>query len=266
MSTLKHKLTRARYILRTEGFPALASAGRKFFFGSNESYDDKLAHMMALPTAKDRFTKIHEDNLWCGTDSLSGEGSNLESTRKLRQALPKLISAYDIHSMVDAPCGDFAWMRFILPDLNLDYTGLDIVKKIIHVNQSNFAADNIRFLESDICNDPIPVADMIFIRDCLFHLSFQDIEKILQNLHATDYKYLMTTTHDVQDSAVFQNTDILSGDFRRIDLFSAPFGFRRDSVLEQVEDFEPGQLPRSMVLIAKKDVPATLSILEPNKT
>lgn len=265
MSKLKRRFKKGLYILRTRGPVGLVAAGGKRLVQPRLSFAEKEEQMLALPTAKERFSKIYEDNLWGGVDSFSGQGSNLRNTRKLREALPGLVTKYGIHSMVDAPCGDFAWMRLILPELKIDYTGADIVGTVIETNQKSFATNTVRFIECDICSDPIPPADLIFVRDCLFHLSFEEIGKFLRNLAATEYKYLMTTSHEVQHRGDFRNTDIRTGEFRLIDLFSTPFDFQRDSVLEDIEDFEDRQHPRSMVLIAKDNVPTDLAISDPDQ-
>ena len=40
------------------------------------------------------------------------------------------------------------------------------------------------------------------IRDCLFHLSFSDIDDFFLNLSKTNYKFLVTTTHILSDTYV----------------------------------------------------------------
>jgi len=258
MNSIKRKLQRSLYILRYQGAGALFQTVVQKAFGPGKDHAALEADMLSLPTAKERFNRIYADNLWGGDESLSGPGSTAEMTAHLRARLPELVRDYQIRSMVDAPCGDFAWMKLVLGEINIRYTGCDIVESVIDRNISLFAAPEVFFSVKDICSDPLPEADLMFVRDCLFHLSEADIGRFLETLAGIDYKYLMTTTHDVAAIEGFRNTDIKTGDFRRIDLFSAPYGFDRDSVLEEVNDYIDGHLPRSMVLLAKKDVPTSL--------
>ena len=59
----------------------------------------------------------------------------------------------------------------------------------------------------------------------------------------------------------FKNRDIISGDFRLIDLFKFPFCFDSNFVLDNVIDSPLGHPARKMILIEKKNVPQSLSIL-----
>ena len=85
-----------------------------------------------------------------------------------------------IKRFVDAPCGDFNWMRLVVKEIELDYTGLDIVPSVIETNVKKFSDVNTNFAVLNICEDDIPACDMIMVRDCLFHLSFEDINKFLK--------------------------------------------------------------------------------------
>ena len=57
------------------------------------------------------------------------------------------------------------------------------------------------------------------VRDCLFHLSFDDINQTLKNISRVDYKFLITTSHMTDEDYV--NSDIKSGDFRWLDISMA---------------------------------------------
>jgi hypothetical protein len=96
------------------------------------------------------------------------------------------------------------------------------------------------------------------VRDCLFHLSYEDINKFLINLSNTNYNYLLTTTHTVNKD--FENSNINTGDFRLIDLFSPPFSFDPTKVESRVDDFPVGySLKRQMILVEKRFVPKEVS-------
>ena len=78
----------------------------------------------------ERFQRIFEENAWGNRESVSGEGSNLERTKVVRAELPGLLARHGVRSLLDAPCGDFYWMKEV--DLaGVDYIGVDIVPEII---------------------------------------------------------------------------------------------------------------------------------------
>ena len=97
------------------------------------------------------------------------------------------------------------------------------------------------------------------VRDCLFHLSYEDINHFFLNLARLDYKYLLTTTHLVEEN--FRNANITTGDFRIIDLFSDPFNFNRINVKDRVNDYPKDHIiPREMILVEKKYVPKSINL------
>ena len=51
------------------------------------------------------------------------------------------------------------------------------------------------------------------------------------------------------------NNDVISGDFRNIDLFKTPFNFQKKDIIDQCDDFIDGFTPREMILVAKENVP-----------
>jgi hypothetical protein len=85
-----------------------------------------------IPSARRAyFAGMYKDNVWGDMDSRSGSGSNLANTEALRSALPGLFESLGVRSLLDLPCGDWAWMRTV--DLTgLDrYIGGDIVPELI---------------------------------------------------------------------------------------------------------------------------------------
>jgi hypothetical protein len=53
------------------------------------------------------------------------------------------------------------------------------------------------------------------------HFSFYDINKAIENIKRSEIKYLLTTTFPACD----QNIDIVTGDWRIVNLEKAPFNF-----------------------------------------
>ena len=114
--------------------------------------------LLTLQSVEDRFTWIYRSHYW-GSESLSGPGSTIEYTKNLRQELPKLITTFNVKSIFDAPCGDFNWMKMLLPKLDVTYIGADIVKELIGSHQANYESKAIKFIELNIITDRFPKAD-----------------------------------------------------------------------------------------------------------
>ena len=206
------------------------------------------------------FKSIYDQNLWSSPESRSGRGSEKHYTKNLRSWLIENIPKYKIRNIVDSPCGDFNWMRYVLPYVSIDYLGLDIVEELIKNNNEKYSSENIRFKKRNIIEESIPNCDLLIVRDCLFHFSYQDINKFLENIKNTNYKYLLTSSHILGPD--FKNKDIKTGDYREIDLFRSPFNLRRDNVLEFINDYPEGyKIPRNMILIKKEFVPKSISYL-----
>lgn len=240
---------------KRDGFTALFAAVIKYFFNFKKRKTFKA--ILKKESIADRFSEIYKHNLWSSNESFSGQGSEVEYTKPLRNWLIKNIPKLNVKTFVDASCGDFNWMKLVLPHLNVNYLGLDIVENIIKKNKSLYSSNSINFDIADICKDKLPNCDLIMVRDCLFHLSYEDINKFLKNLEKTEYKYLLTTTHCLEDE--FKNTDIVTGDFRLINLFSEPFNFNEKIVQDRVVDYPDGySIKREMILVSKKNVPTNL--------
>ncbi|GAB3743953.1 class I SAM-dependent methyltransferase [Amycolatopsis oliviviridis] len=169
---------------------------------------------------QDRFTYIFRSRLW-ESSSVSGPGSESAQTRELRERLPVLLERFGVRTLLDLPCGDFGWLSEV--ELDLDrYIGADIVTELVESNAARFRDDPVReFRGLDLTGDPLPTADLVLCRDCLVHLSFADIERALRNLRRSGSRYLLTTTF----TELGTNTDIVTGDWRPLNLCREPFGF-----------------------------------------
>eukprot|EP01035_Chromulina_nebulosa_P051975 gene51975-70836_t len=78
----------------------------------------------------ERFKLIYRTNLWGAETSQSGLGSELDATASLRHDLAHLLRSFEVTSILDLPCGDFAWMAQM--DLSgIRYLGADIVPDIV---------------------------------------------------------------------------------------------------------------------------------------
>lgn len=186
----------------------------------DKTHFESLAKNGNNQNAKDKFTFIYESNFWAGDSSVSGEGSDDLQTAQIKIHLPKLLEQYNIKTMLDLPCGDFNWMKDV--DLNLDkYIGGDIVEEIVELNNQKYSNPDREFRVLNLIEDKLPKTDLLFCRDCLVHLSFEDIFKSIANIKKCGIKYLMTTTFPECQ----ENKNITTGDWRIINLELSPFNF-----------------------------------------
>ena len=171
-------------------------------------------------SAKETFTQIYNTNYWNGKMSISGPGSDESQIQTIIASINYLIKELNINTILDLPCGDFNWMKQV--DLkNVNYLGADIVDELIKINSQNFSSNNIHFKVMNLISDQLPKSDLIINRDCLVHLSFENIYESLQNIKSSGSKYLLTTTFTKHKP----NYDICTGDWRTLNLRIKPFNF-----------------------------------------
>lgn len=180
---------------------------------------NKLSRIMTGESIQDTFVHIYRENYWGNSDSRSGAGSDLTQTAEIRARLPELIKKFSVNSMLDIPCGDWHWMKEV--QLNINYTGADIVPDIINMNAKQYGNDKRRFLVLDMTKDALPKVDLVFSRDVLVHMSFDDAYAALQHISASGATYLLTTTFTDRE----ENFDIITGLWRPLNLTVAPFNF-----------------------------------------
>jgi methyltransferase family protein len=169
---------------------------------------------------QEKFEYIHRENMWGSPESVSGLGSTLAVTTPLRRQLSELCKRFQVHTMIDAPCGDFVWMSAAALPVE-SYLGIDIVEFLIEQNRKLYGRESITFQAGDLTSIELPERDLILCRDCLVHLSFDNIRRVLSNFINSDSKYLLTTTFPENDL----NIDIENGDWRMLNFQIKPFDF-----------------------------------------
>jgi len=198
--------------------------------------------MLASDSIEHRFTWIHKSNLWGDRESASGPGSTLRYTENLRRRLPALFAEYEVRKVLDAPCGDFNWMKEVVRETGIRYVGADIVPQLVADNNARYKSERIGFIHADITRGALPAADLMICRDCLFHLSNADVARFVDNFCRSDIPYLLTTTH-INHSG-FDNRDIRTSEFRLLDLRKPPFSFPEPlcAIDDWIEDHPPRQM------------------------
>jgi 2-polyprenyl-3-methyl-5-hydroxy-6-metoxy-1,4-benzoquinol methylase len=171
-------------------------------------------------SAKSVFAAIYKDRVWGDADSSSGTGSSLAQTCHLRGLLPNILLSLEVKSLLDAPCGDFHWMRMVnLPITS--YVGVDVVEELIMHDQVRYSKQGVNFQCANLMTDPVPKSDLVFCRDCLVHLSYKDIRAVLRNFKMSGSKYFLTTTYPRHSF----NVDCYTGHWRPLNLQRPPFSF-----------------------------------------
>jgi hypothetical protein len=179
---------------------------------------------------QDTFSRIYEETAWCSDESGSGTGSELRATGDIRDHLAGLLARLGATSLLDAPCGDWNWMRHV--DLPVErYYGVDIVPSVIDANNRRFGTADRSFAVADLTCDELPAADVILCRDCLVHVSYQDAGMILENFRRTGATWLLLNTYP----EITKNRNQFTGrHWRRLNFTMPPFGF--DEPVETLPD------------------------------
>lgn len=206
------------------------------------SYNRRKRKLESIGDPEARFTAIFAGNKWKDSESVSGAGSSLKATEKIRVALPNLLDELNVETIFDAPCGDYHWFRHVDRGPVTQYIGGDIVKSLIQVNNASFEDDATHFVHMDITRDALPDADLWLCRDCLIHLSFDEIRSAIGNFLNSRIPYWLTTTH----LGVDRNIDIPTGHCRMLNLELAPLNFPKP--LRYIQDNDHESTDKQMAL------------------
>jgi hypothetical protein len=190
-----------------------------------------------LDSVEKVFTYIYKTNYWTSQESISGPGSELRVTHKMRKDLSALIKRFGITSIADAPCGDLNWMKHV--DIGTcRYIGIDIVQELIENNIKTFG-NTREFRHLNLLENVIEKVDLIICRDMLAHLTYEQIFTALRNFKQSGSKYILVTTNVVAP----ENSDITKeGGWRRLNLELPPFNFPRP--LAMIEEDVPFEFER----------------------
>lgn len=267
MAAVLSKLKKASRILLAQGpgaflsqarismFYYLDEAGRKHGMWPSSFFNSSKTHQ--VPARRQNvFENIYDGNKWGSSESLSGPGSEIAYSATYRSELSDFIMQYNIKSIFDAPCGDLNWFGGVLEETPVAYIGGDISNTAISVARARHPNLDLRIF--DICEDAFPETDIWHCRDCLFHLSYMDIQKAFRNFLKSNSRFCLLTTHH---SRLLRNHDIATGDYRFLDLRLKPF--MAPPATCYLTDYRKGiDFPRYVGLWKREDVQMMLSHLE----
>lgn len=164
------------------------------------------------------FTEIFNSKRWLFDTSISGPGSEIEFMSHVLENIRLLFKQLKVKTLLDIPCGDFNWMQHMNLS-GVEYLGADIVEELIEKNKKHFQNDNIRFKRMDITTEQLPMYDLILIKDCFVHFSYEHIFNSLKTIKESGSTYLMMTTFQNQSL----NRDIITGQWRPLNMVKKPF-------------------------------------------
>jgi SAM-dependent methyltransferase len=220
-----------------------------------EKYKKKFLELafFIIPSRQLKFNLINTLNYWGDNESKSGLGSNNANTENLKRELLQFIVNQNIEQMLDIPCGDFVWMSRLIENIenkNFVYVGADIATRVINRNKIKFKENpNASFQVLDLCKDPLPNAELLFVRDCLFHLSNSDIKAALKNIRRSNCKFVAVSAHNVPSD--YPNKNIKTGFFRKINVKTSPFNITAQPKL--ILDDSSEAEPHKIILIFKHE-------------
>ena len=180
-----------------------------------EAILDRLRGVRRAP--EEVFGEIHDARSWGGA-SVSGGGSDPETTAPLLEALPALLASIGVRTILDAPCGDGNWMARL--DYRFEhYTGIDVVPAVAEAAAAAHGGPGREYRVGDLIRDPLPQADLVLCRDCLVHLPFAEGLEALSNIRRSGATWLLATTFPARES----NADIRMGRWRPLNLCRPPY-------------------------------------------
>jgi hypothetical protein len=156
----------------------------------------RLRWMVSVFGRASAFTYYYDTNHWADSESRSGAGSRQNSPTVLHslRILSTVTQRYAIRTVADIPCGDSNWIRAYLSAWpGVEYTGFDIVAKLIKRNQRVFPSRKVSKL--DIVANVPPPSDLIFCKDLFNHFGSSEIVRAITNMRRSGSKYLLASNN-----------------------------------------------------------------------
>jgi hypothetical protein len=181
------------------------------------------------------FSSIYEQQTW--TDALpgmprSGRGALYERSLSVVQFVEDRIADGDVRSIVDVGCGDLTYISKIdaVVDGRVSYVGYDIVPALVDEHRQLPWGE---FRLGDITAPSFRAdADLVIVKDVLFHLEDDQIDAALRHLTSSAWRYLLLTSSDNEsnEDRVFDRWH-----FAPVNFTLPPYSFEAAEVLERIE-------------------------------
>lgn len=167
------------------------------------------------------FSEVYQKGLWGKSKDpsqlyYSGSGSHDENITSvyIEKVFEFLDGFCDVPDVVDLGCGDFSIGSKIRQYCN-NYVACDIVPQLIEYNRKKHKDLNVDFRILNIITDPLPIAEVVFVRQVFQHLSNEQIQKLIPKLQAS-YRYLVLTEHLPKSKRFTPNLDKPAGPDTRL--------------------------------------------------
>jgi len=150
-----------------------------------------------LNSSENKFDRIYREQIWSGKDDgipLSGPGSQVESSLPVIDFINHAVEQEKISSVLDLGCGDLTYISTVdhITSGKVSYTGTDISDFILRENSKKYPWFN--GVSMDITEPRKFEADLIIIKDLLFHLTNEQIESLFENLTNSRFRFCLVTT------------------------------------------------------------------------
>lgn len=182
------------------------------------------------------FIKTFDTNTWGSSESISGPGSEKESSLVkdciifVVKFINKFLQDKETIIISDIPCGDLNWINMLFIEIlsktkckKIEYYAYDIVDKIEDIFNNMNKIDNVNYhfkVFNAVTDVPVK-ADFILCKEMFIHLSYLHINNCLTNFKNSGSTYLFCT-----DSSDIENEDIKYeslGQCRDVSLMLSPF-------------------------------------------
>tara|TARA_B110000971_G_scaffold47367_1_gene47407 strand:- start:833 stop:1522 length:690 start_codon:yes stop_codon:yes gene_type:complete len=135
------------------------------------------------------FENVYTSNFWSGDSSRSGKGSEGNFAHEKVKLIQGIIDKLDIKSVLDIGCGDLYWMKDVLNTRSINYTGVDVVQKLLDKNKKDHPQYNFEKLD---LNKKYRV-DLVIVFDVFGHQLHHEVIELINYLNKLDSKYVIVT-------------------------------------------------------------------------
>jgi len=183
---------------------------------------------MAEQNDQQIFSNIYKNDIWFGG---SGAGSDPKYAMPYLKLLQEYFNDTRFGKIVDLGCGDWQLMKRISIPRRKSYVGYDVVQQVIDENNKKFAKPNVQFIAISGLKEIENIkGDLLIAKDVLAHWPNSQVQYFLAKI-LPNYKYALIT-HDVSNRfGDKSNIEIKLGDYRPIDITSAPFNLKNTTVV-----------------------------------
>lgn len=143
-----------------------------------------------------RFETIYRTAGWAGKQGvLSGPGSTYAACKPIVELIERLQP--EVRKILDLGCGDLEWIARCpsIKNRSIEYCGVDVVASLVAHHQRVFPWFTGKACSlHDLAHEE--QADLVLIKDVLFHLSNEEVLAALKMVTGwANWKYLLATTH-----------------------------------------------------------------------